>query len=103
MQELVTNTGDWAICHRCFDLFMINKRHLLYPRTFLLKTHCVAAGGRMRGAVHSSLIFSLFLSFVIRRNYMPVRPCISFKLHTAKGFTCFWSDTFVGSHKTNGN
>jgi hypothetical protein len=45
------------------NLFMITNTILLIQRTFFIEDAMCGAGGRMRGAVHSSLIFSLFLSF----------------------------------------
>jgi hypothetical protein len=49
-----------------FDLFMITSTILLYPKNIFIEDVMCGAGGRMRGAVHSSLIFSLFLFFCIK-------------------------------------
>jgi hypothetical protein len=48
-------------------VFLINKHSLLYPKNSFIEDAMCGAGGRMRGAVHSSLIFSLFLSFAKER------------------------------------
>jgi hypothetical protein len=52
LQELVANVGD---CEQV--LFNLSKEH------FYIEDAMCGVGGRMRGAVHSSLIFSLFFSF----------------------------------------